>query len=210
MNNEEKSLVAKIDKIISDPKSKPLEYTYEGGTLNGKPHGYGYKMFKSLRGKYLLDDSDRDFDPPYDLELLQSLKNPDAKLLFAQNEFIRFFERGNYKNGKLHRKGMMYDLIRRYVGEFYEGLIHGKGFLYWVNAGPDSAIVYKWLKGRLLTDISPYDIGHPPSIGIEEEDMYVNEDEYEELLNHAEFMNPTPEEKKIYEIVRKRLIEKKE
>ena len=80
--------IQRVKKILSDPKSISLEYTYKGETLKGDssiPHGKGEKQFIEPKSFKELEEIVVDgvlIPMTYDLEFLKCLKGDVAKGFF--------------------------------------------------------------------------------------------------------------------------------
>ena len=95
--------IQRVKKILSDPKSISLEYTYKGETLKGDssiPHGKGEKQFKEPESFKELEEivvDGRLLPMTYDLEFLKCLKGDVAQGFFYNYE-TRISEYGYYVN----------------------------------------------------------------------------------------------------------------
>ena len=118
--------IQRVKKILSDPKSISLEYTYKGETLKGDssiPHGKGEKQFKEPESFKELEEivvDGRLLPMTYDLEFLKCLKGDVAQGFFYNYE-TRISEHGYYVNGntgQVSRKGRPNEFVRRKDGSY--------------------------------------------------------------------------------------------
>ena len=155
--------IQRVKKILSDPNSISLEYTYKGETLKGDssiPHGKGEKQFIEPKSFKELEEIVVDgmlIPMTYDLDFLKCLKGDVAQGFFYSYE-TRISEHGFYANGKLHGPSQVYfgsipkdDALYLLICNFHEGAPDGFAFFrgVWDN-NYDEMRVIKFSKGKIL------------------------------------------------------------
>ena len=153
----------RVKKILSDPKSISLEYTYKGETLKGDtsiPHGKGEKQFiepKSFKELEEIVVDGRLLPMTYDLEFLKCLKGDLAQAFFYNHE-TRISEHGYYVNGKLHGPSQVYfgsipsdEAMYLLTCNFHEGAPDGFALIkgLW-DQNYDEMTIVRFSKGSIL------------------------------------------------------------